>query len=89
LEEKMTFRELSEAVKEMIPGETFSVQVSFWDYAGEVVSVSNRVDWTIWRPKVSAHFQGTSPEVALARLKANIVDTTQNLDVQLSQADPS
>lgn len=65
----MTYRDLFEAVRAILPADSFSIQVETWQHMhfdGPQVNT----EWTIWVAKHSLHVGGNSPDAALAALKS-------------------
>ncbi len=60
----MTYTELIQAVRKLLPTDGFAVMVNYWDPNCGVESL----EWKIWDVRRGKHFEGKTPEAALQAL---------------------
>lgn len=60
----MTYAQLIEAVRQLLPKGGFAVMVEYWDHNCGIESLN----WKIWDVARGKHFEGKSPEAALQLL---------------------
>jgi hypothetical protein len=79
----MTFKELFERAKAIDLEDTICVSVSAWRHAYEADKPEEGLTCSIWSGIRRTHYEGTTPEIALANYIAGAGDRPAVVDAEL------